>query len=80
MAEQEGPRWDVSIKGNAVLVERISEKDERIFDDTLAPEEARKLADLLTRFADKADDGESEHGDSEDGESEDGGESKDPES
>jgi hypothetical protein len=43
---------------NAVCLERISENDERLFDDLLAPEEARELAGLLTKYADKIDESE----------------------
>jgi hypothetical protein len=46
-------RWDVGANNNAVTLERISESDERLFDDSLAPEEARELAGLLTKYADK---------------------------
>ena len=56
MVRHEGGRWDVGTKNNAVYVERISESDERLFDDLLAPEEARELAGLLTKYADKSDD------------------------
>jgi hypothetical protein len=54
----EGGRWDVGTKNNAVYVERISESDERLFDDLLAPEEARELAGLLTKYADESDESE----------------------
>jgi hypothetical protein len=53
MVRQEGGRWDVGTKDNAVYLERISESDEQLFDDLLAPEEARALAELLTKYADK---------------------------
>ncbi len=56
MADQEGGRWDVGAKGNTVLVARISDDNETLFKDRIAPEEARKLAELLTKFASKADD------------------------
>jgi hypothetical protein len=59
MVRHDGGRWDVGAKNNAVNLERISESDERLFDDSLAPEEARELAGLLTKYADKLD--ESEH-------------------
>jgi hypothetical protein len=62
MVRHEGGRWDVSIKDNAVYVERISDSDKRLFDDLLASEEARDLAELLTKYADKLD----ESGDSDD--------------
>jgi hypothetical protein len=58
MVRHEGGRWDVGAKNNAVYLERISESDERLFDDSLAPEEARDLAGLLTKYADKLDDAE----------------------
>lgn len=56
MAEQEGSRWDVSIKSNAICLERISDDEDQVFEDSLEAEEARKLAGLLTKFADKLDD------------------------
>jgi hypothetical protein len=55
MVRQEQGRWDVSVKSNAVCLERISDGDKQLFEDLLAPEEARELAGLLTKFADKAD-------------------------
>jgi hypothetical protein len=58
MVRHEGGRWDVGTKNNAVYVERISESDERLFDDLLAPEEARELAGLLTKYADESDESE----------------------
>ena len=77
MARHEGGRWDVGTKNEAVYLERISESDERLFDDSLAPEEARELAGLLTKYADKL--GESEDSDDADdsGDSEDSEESED---
>jgi hypothetical protein len=53
MVRDEGGRWDVGLKDRAVHVERISEDDKSLFDDLLAPDEARELAGLLTKFADK---------------------------
>ena len=61
MVRQEEGRWDVSIKSNAVCLERISDGDKQLFEDLLAPEEARELAGLLTKYADKA--GEAEKSD-----------------
>ncbi|BBY38481.1 hypothetical protein MMAN_26150 [Mycobacterium mantenii] len=58
MVRDQGGRWDVSIKDNAVCVERISESDERVFDDLLRAEEARDLAGLLTKYATKLDESE----------------------
>jgi hypothetical protein len=55
MTRHEGGRWDVGTKNNAVYLERIAESDERLFDDLLAAEEARELAGLLTKYADKLD-------------------------
>jgi hypothetical protein len=55
MVRHEGGRWDVGIEDNAVYLERISESDQELFDDLLAPEEARQLAGLLTKYADKLD-------------------------
>lgn len=55
MVREEGGRWDVSIKDDAVYVERVSEDDKRLFDESLDSEEARDLAGLLTKFADKLD-------------------------
>src|ERR1700757_1944369 len=53
MVGHEGGRWDVATKHDGVYLERISESDERLFDDLLAPAEARELAGLLTKYADK---------------------------
>ncbi|MGB9306097.1 MAG: hypothetical protein WCB92_21180 [Mycobacterium sp.] len=71
MASKEGGRWDVGTKDNAVCLERISDSDERLFDDLLEPEEARELAGLLTKYADKADESDgSEDSDDEDSDDE----------
>ncbi|MBW0012299.1 hypothetical protein [Mycobacterium sp.] len=76
MASEQDGRWDVSIKSDAVCLERVSDGDKRLFEDLLAPEEARELAGLLTKFADKL--GESGHsdrsGDSDKGDASDGSE------
>ncbi|SPM28411.1 hypothetical protein [Mycobacterium terramassiliense] len=58
MGRQDEGRWDVSVKSNAVCVERISDGDKQLFEDLLAPQEARELAGLLTKYADKADESE----------------------
>lgn len=58
MADQEGSRWDVSIKSNAVCLERISDKEDQVFEDSLSAQEAKKLAALLTKFADKLEESE----------------------
>jgi hypothetical protein len=55
MVRHEGGRWDVGVRDAAVYVERISDSDERLFEDSLAAEEARDLAGLLTKYADKLD-------------------------
>ncbi len=55
MVSPEEGRWDVSVKSNAVCLERISDSDKQLFQDLLAPEEARELAKLLAKFADKVD-------------------------
>ncbi|ORW94384.1 hypothetical protein AWB92_11570 [Mycobacterium sp. IEC1808] len=55
MPGHEGGRWDVGTKDDAVYLERVSESDERLFDDLLAADEARELSGLLTKYADKLD-------------------------
>lgn len=55
MVRHEGGRWDVGVKDAAVYVERISDSDERVFEDSLTAEEARDVAGLLTKYADKLD-------------------------
>ena len=52
MEEHAGGQWNVATKENEVYLERVSEDSERLFDDSLAPEEARQLARLLTKHAD----------------------------
>lgn len=69
MVRQEGGRWDVGIKDKAVYLERVSDGDERVFDDSLDSGEARKLAELLTKFADKLDDSDESDDDGDDGDS-----------
>ncbi|MCV7091177.1 hypothetical protein [Mycobacterium interjectum] len=71
MVRQEEGRWDVSVKSNAVCVERISDGDKQLFEDLLAPQEARELAGLLTKFADKVDESEKSDESDESDESED---------
>src|ERR1700733_10162257 len=58
MVQHEGGRWDVGIEDNAVYLERVSESDETLFDDLLAPDEARALAGGLSKYADKVDESE----------------------
>jgi hypothetical protein len=55
MGRQEGSRWDVGAKGNTITLERFDKDDERVSEDTLEVEEARELASLLTKYADKID-------------------------
>ena len=55
MARQEGSRWDVGTKDNAITLERFDDGDERVSEDVLQVEEARELAALLTKHADKLD-------------------------
>jgi hypothetical protein len=70
MVRPQGGRWVVSTKDNGVYVERVSESDESVLEDSLTAGEARELAGLLTKYADKldesADSGETD--DSEDSE------------
>ena len=68
MAREEGGRWDVGIQNNAVYIGRISESDERLFDDSLSAEEARDLGGLLTKFAAKLEETSEKAKDSEDSE------------
>ena len=55
MVREEGSRWDVGTKDNAVTLERFDESDERVSEDVLEAKEARELAALLTKHADKLD-------------------------
>ena len=52
MAEPEGGQWNVATKEDTVYLERVSEDSDQLFEDLLAPEEARELARLLTKHAD----------------------------
>ena len=79
MVRHEGGRWDIGIEDNAVYVERISESDEELFDDLLAPEEARQLAGLLTKYADKLDESDDSDDSGQSDESKDSDESDDSE-
>ena len=73
MAEHKGGQWNVAVKENEVYLERVSEDNERLFDDSLAPEEAREFARLLTKHADKISEsgGASKDDDSDDEDSDD---------
>jgi hypothetical protein len=57
MASDEGGRWDVGTKDNEVFLRRMSESNERLFEDSLEPDQARKLAEVLNKFAGKAEEG-----------------------
>lgn len=58
MARTEGSRWDVGTKDNVITLERFDDSDERVSEDELKVEEARELAALLTKHADKIDSAE----------------------
>jgi hypothetical protein len=64
MVRKEGSRWDVGTKDNAISLERFDDSDERVSEDVLQVGEARELAALLTKHADKLD--ESDGDDSKD--------------
>lgn len=93
MGDREGGQWNVGIKSGEVYLERVSEDGERMFDDALDAQEARDLARLLKKHADKLNDSdqsdhdgsdaksdESDDNESEDDESEDDGSEDDDES
>lgn len=58
MVRQEGSRWDVGTKDNVITLERFDDSNERVSEDVLEVEEARELAALLTKHADKLDSSE----------------------
>jgi uncharacterized small protein (DUF1192 family) len=47
--------WKVGTKDDLISLERVSETDERIFEALLEPDEAREIAELLNKHADKVD-------------------------
>jgi hypothetical protein len=53
MVRVKGSRWDVGTKDNVITLERFDDGDECISEDVLEVEEARELAALLTKHADK---------------------------
>lgn len=53
MGREKGSRWDVGTRDNAITLERFDDGDERVSEDVLEVEEARALAALLTKHADK---------------------------
>jgi hypothetical protein len=55
MVRKEGSRWDVGTKDNAISLERFDDSNERVSEDVLEVGEARELAALLTKHADKLD-------------------------
>ena len=75
MVRKEGSRWDVGTKDNAISLERFDDSDERVSEDVLEVGEARELAALLTKHADKLD--ESDGDDSKDGDDSDEDDSTD---
>jgi hypothetical protein len=73
MAREEGSRWDVGTKDNVITLERFDDDDKRVSEDVLEVKEARDLAALLTKHADKLDssDDDSDDDDSDDDDSND---------
>lgn len=55
MVREEGSRWDVGTKDGVITLERFDGSDERVSEDVLEVDEARELASLLTKYADKLD-------------------------
>lgn len=53
MARKEGSRWDVGTKDDTITLERFDDSNDRVSEDVLQVEEARELAALLTKHADK---------------------------
>ena len=72
MAEKEGGQWDVGVKDNVVFVARVNDDGERVFEDQLAPEEARHLAELLRKFAGRVDESKSDDRSTDEDEDDDG--------
>lgn len=75
MAREKGSRWDVGTKDNAITLERFDDEDGRVSEDVLQVEEARELAALLTKHADKLESAKKD--DSEDDSDDDSGDSDD---
>jgi hypothetical protein len=82
MAEPEGGQWNVATKEDSVYLERVSEDSDQLFEDLLAPEEARELARLLTKHADSISEsgGDSKDDDSDDDDDESDDDSDDDDS
>lgn len=66
MGREEGSRWDVGTKDNVVTLERFDESNERVSEDVLEVDEARELAALLTKHADKIDSSDSKDSEEDD--------------
>lgn len=64
MARKEGSRWDVGTKDDTITLERFDDSNDRVSEDVLEVDEARELAALLTKHADKLE--SSDKGDSKD--------------
>jgi hypothetical protein len=78
MVRKEGSRWDVGTKDKAISLERFDDNDERVSEDVLEVGEARELAALLTKHADKLDESEGDDSrDEDDSKDEDEDDSKD---
>ena len=77
MAEKEGGQWDVGVKDNVVFLARINDDGERLFEDQLAPEEARHLAELLRKYAGKVDESKPDDRSTDKDEDDDGDDDKD---
>jgi hypothetical protein len=77
MASDEGGRWDVGTKDNEVFLRRMSEDNELLFEDSLEPDQARRLAEVLNKFAGKADEGSSDDDERDDADQDDKGKDKD---
>ena len=71
MVRDEGGRWDVGRKDDSVYLERVDESNEQLFEDVLTPGEARQLAELLNKFADKVDDADEDDDEDDDDEADD---------
>jgi hypothetical protein len=80
MAEHEGGQWNVATKEEMVYLERLSEDGERLIDDSLAPEEARQLARLLTKHADGISESDGSKEDNEDDDNDDNDDENDDDS
>jgi hypothetical protein len=75
MVREEGSRWDVGTKDNVITLERFDDSDERVSEDVLEVAEARELAALLTKHADKLDSsGEDDTSDDDDSDEDDSSE------